>query len=63
MGPGDLLSHQGITLGLHTSQLILSKAVLDTSGTSLLPDKYNLEYVYSCDGPGRSGTYGVSTIY
>ena len=60
MGPGDLLSHHGISLGLHTSQLILSKSVLDTSGTSLLPDKYNLSYGYSCDGPGRSGTCDIS---
>ena len=61
IGPGDLLSHHGISLGLHTTQLILTKSVLDVSGTILLPDKYNIGYGYSCDGPGRGGTCDIST--
>jgi photosystem I P700 chlorophyll a apoprotein A2 len=60
VGPGDLLSHHGISLGLHTTQLIFTKSVLDASGSSLLPDKYNIGYGYSCDGPGRGGTCDIS---
>ena len=61
VGPGDLFSHHGISLGLHTTQLIFSKAVLDTSGSTLLPDKYNMNFSYSCDGPGRGGTCDISS--
>jgi photosystem I P700 chlorophyll a apoprotein A2 len=61
IGPSDLLSHHAIALGLHTTLLIVSKGCLDTLGTRLLPDKYNFQLSFSCDGPGRGGTCDISS--
>ena len=38
LGPGDLLFHHAIGLGLHVSILILLKGSLDASGSKLIPD-------------------------
>ena len=61
ISPSDLLSHHAIALGLHTILLIVSKGCLDTLGTRLFPDKYNLQLSFSCDGPGRGGTCDISS--
>ena len=37
LGPGDLLFHHAIGLGLHVSILILLKGSLDASGSKLIP--------------------------
>ena len=60
LGPGDLLAHHAIALGLHISVLILLKGGLDGPRSKLMPDKIHLNYGYSCDGPGRGGTCDIS---
>ena len=60
LGPGDLISHHAIALGLHITVLILLKAALDGRGSQLMPDKIHQHYGYSCDGPARGGTCDIS---
>ena len=57
LGPGDLLAHHAIALGLHITTLILLKGSLDGPGTLLMTDK---AYGFACDGPGRGGTCDIS---
>ncbi|KAL5065688.1 hypothetical protein RYX36_027425 [Vicia faba] len=59
-GPGDFLVHHAITLGLHTTTLILVKGALDARGSKLMPDKKDFGYSFPCDGPGRGGTCDIS---
>ncbi|KAK9142414.1 hypothetical protein Syun_011814 [Stephania yunnanensis] len=56
IGLGDFLVHHVITLGLHTTTLILVKGVLDVRGSKLMPDKKDFGYSFPCDGPGRDDT-------
>ncbi len=60
IGPGDLLVHHAIALGLHTTTLILVKGALDARGSKLMPDKKDFGYSFPCDGPGRGGTCDIS---
>jgi photosystem I P700 chlorophyll a apoprotein A2 len=60
LGPGDMLAHHAIALGLHVTVLILLKGALDGRGSKLMPDKVHQHYGYSCDGPGRGGTCDLS---
>jgi photosystem I P700 chlorophyll a apoprotein A2 len=60
IGPGDLLVHHAIALGLHTTTLILYKGALDARGSKLMPDKKDFGYAFPCDGPGRGGTCDIS---
>jgi len=60
IGPGDFLIHHAISLGLHTTTLILVKGALDARASRLLPDKKDFGYSFPCDGPGRGGTCDVS---
>ena len=60
VGPGDLLAHHAIALGLHLSILILLKGSLDGPGSKLMPDKIHFGYGFACDGPGRGGTCDIS---
>jgi photosystem I P700 chlorophyll a apoprotein A2 len=60
IGPGDLLVHHAIALGLHVTVLILLKGSLDSRGSRILPDKSHLGYAFACDGPGRGGTCDIS---
>lgn len=60
IGPGDLLIHHAIALGLHTTTLILVKGALDARGSKLMPDKKDFGYSFPCDGPGRGGTCDIS---
>jgi hypothetical protein len=39
IGPGDFLVHHAISLGVHTTVLILVKGALDARGSKLMPDK------------------------
>jgi photosystem I P700 chlorophyll a apoprotein A2 len=39
IGPGDFLVHHAISLGVHTTTLILVKGALDARGSKLIPDK------------------------
>jgi len=59
-GPGDLLAHHALALGLHVSTLIVLKGSLDARGSTLMPDKIHLGYGFACDGPGRGGTCDIS---
>ena len=59
-GPGDFLVCHSISLGLHTTCLILIKGALDSRGSSLMPDKLMYGYGFACDGPGRGGTCDIS---
>ena len=60
LGPGDLLAHHAIALGLHITVLILLKGALHGRGSKLMPDKMDQHYGYSCDGPARGGTCDIS---
>jgi len=60
IGPGDFLVHHAISLGLHTTTLILVKGSLDARGSKLIPDKKDFGYSFPCDGPGRGGTCDIS---
>jgi len=60
IGPGDLLVHHAIGLGLHVTVLILLKGCLDARGSRLMVDKLNFGYGFSCDGPTRGGTCDIS---
>jgi photosystem I P700 chlorophyll a apoprotein A2 len=60
IGPGDLLVHHAISLGLHVTTLILVKGALDSRGSKLIPDKADFGYRFPCDGPGRGGTCDIS---
>jgi photosystem I P700 chlorophyll a apoprotein A2 len=60
IGPGDLLVHHAIALGLHTTTLILVKGALDARASKLMPDKKDFGYSFPCDGPGRGGTCDIS---
>jgi photosystem I P700 chlorophyll a apoprotein A2 len=61
IGPADLLAHHAISLGLHTTVLILLKGSLDARGSRLIPDKHLMGLSFPCDGPGRGGTCDVSS--
>jgi len=61
LGPGDFLVYHSVSLGLHVTCLILIKGSLDSKGSSLIPDKAQLGFGFSCDGPSRGGTCDVST--
>ena len=61
IGPADLLAHHAISLGLHTTVLVLLKGSLDTRGSRLIPDKYQMGLSFPCDGPGRGGTCDTSS--
>jgi photosystem I P700 chlorophyll a apoprotein A2 len=60
IGPGDFLVHHAISLGVHTTTLILIKGALDARGSTLMPDKKHFGYCFPCDGPGRGGTCDIS---
>jgi photosystem I P700 chlorophyll a apoprotein A2 len=60
VGPGDFLVHHAISLGVHTTVLILIKGALDARGSRLMPDKREFGYAFPCDGPGRGGTCDIS---
>jgi photosystem I P700 chlorophyll a apoprotein A2 len=60
IGPGDFLVHHAISLGVHTTTLILVKGALDARGSKLIPDKKDFGYSFPCDGPGRGGTCDIS---
>jgi photosystem I P700 chlorophyll a apoprotein A2 len=60
IGPGDLLAHHAIALGLHVTVLIALKGCLDSRGSKLMPDKINFGYGFACDGPTRGGTCDIS---
>ena len=62
LGPGDLLFHHAIGVGLHVSILILLKGSLDAAGSKLIPDKLRFALSFACDGPIRGGTCDISAF-
>jgi len=60
LGPGDVLAHHAIALGLHVTTLILLKGSLHGRGSKLMPDKINFLLTFACDGPTRGGTCDIS---
>jgi photosystem I P700 chlorophyll a apoprotein A2 len=61
LGPGDLLVHHGIALGLHVTVLTLFKGAGTGTGSRLMPDKLNFAISFACDGPTRGGTCDIAT--
>lgn len=61
IGPGDLLAHHSIALGMHVTCIILLKGSLDARGSQLMPDKIDFGFSFSCDGPARGGTCDISS--
>ncbi|KAG4149144.1 hypothetical protein ERO13_D05G323550v2 [Gossypium hirsutum] len=60
IGPKDFLVHHAISLGLHTTTLILVNGTLDARGSKLMSNKEDFDYSFPCDGPGREGTCDIS---
>jgi photosystem I P700 chlorophyll a apoprotein A2 len=60
LGPGDLLAHHAIALGLHVTVLIKLKGSTDARGSRLMPDKILFALSFACDGPTRGGTCDIS---
>jgi photosystem I P700 chlorophyll a apoprotein A2 len=60
LGPGDVLAHHAIALGLHVTALILLKGASSGRGSKLMPDKINFAVSFACDGPTRGGTCDIS---
>lgn len=58
--PGDFLAAHSTSLGLHVTSLVLIKGSLDSRGSALMPDKSQLRFGFSCDGPSRGGTCDIS---
>ena len=61
LSDADFLVHHALSLGIHTTVLVLLKGALDSRGTNLFADKVGQGYGFPCDGPGRSGTCDIST--
>ena len=61
LGTADLMMHHIHAFTIHVTVLILLKGVLFARSSRLVPDKANLGFRFSCDGPGRGGTCQVSS--
>jgi photosystem I P700 chlorophyll a apoprotein A2 len=59
IGLGEFLVHHDITLGLHTTTLILVKVDLDAHGSKLMPDKKDFGYSFPCDGSEQGSTCDI----
>ena len=60
LGTADFMVHHIHAFTIHVTVLILLKGVLYARSSRLIPDKANLGFRFSCDGPGRRGTCQVS---
>ncbi|MEC7898141.1 MAG: photosystem I core protein PsaA, partial [Cyanobacteriota bacterium] len=60
LGTADFMVHHIHAFTIHVTVLILLKGVLYARNSRLIPDKANLGFRFSCDGPGRGGTCQVS---
>ena len=60
LGTADFMVHHIHAFTIHVTVLILLKGVLYARSSRPLPDKANLGFRFSCDGPGRGGTCQVS---
>ena len=60
LGTADFMIHHIHAFTIHVTLLILLKGVLYSRSSRLIPDKANLGFRFSCDGPGRGGTCQVS---
>jgi len=61
LGTADFMIHHIHAFTIHVTLLILLKGVLFARSSRLIPDKANLGFRFSCDGPGRGGTCQVSS--
>ncbi|PHT34494.1 Photosystem I chlorophyll a apoprotein A1 [Capsicum baccatum] len=60
LGTTDFLVHHIYAFMIHVTILILLKGVVFARSSHLIPDKANLGFCFTCDEPGRGGTYRVS---
>ena len=60
LGTADFMVHHIHAFTIHVTVLILLKGVPYARSSRLIPDKANLGFRFSCDGPGRGGTCQVS---
>jgi photosystem I P700 chlorophyll a apoprotein A1 len=60
LGTADFMIHHIHAFTIHVTVLILLKGVLYARSSRLIPDKNELGFRFSCDGPGRGGTCQVS---
>ena len=61
LSTADFMVHHIHAFTIHTTVLILVKAVLYTKSSRLVSDKLELSFRYPCDGPGRGGTCQISS--
>jgi photosystem I P700 chlorophyll a apoprotein A2 len=61
LSPSDVLAAHALSLASHTTVLIVAKGLLDSRGSSIIPDKHLLDFSFPCDGPGRGGTCDSSS--
>ena len=60
LGTADFMVHHIHAFTIHVTVLILLKGLLYSRSSRLIPDKGQLGFRFSCDGPGRGGTCQVS---
>jgi photosystem I P700 chlorophyll a apoprotein A1 len=61
LGTTNFLVHHIHAFTIHVTILILLKCFLFSHSSYLIPDKVNLSFLFPYDGPGRGGTYQVSS--
>ena len=61
LGTADTLIHHIHAFTIHVTALILLKGVLFARGSRLIADKALLGFRFPWDGPGRGGTWQVSS--
>ena len=61
LGVGDMFSHHGIAVGIHTTLLVLLKGYLDASGTNMHADKKSTSYVFAHNGAGQEGSCDIAS--
>lgn len=59
LGPGDLMVHHAIALGLHVTILILVKGAFNGNGSKIMTHNTIYHEAFPCDGPGRGGTCDI----
>ncbi|AFY40446.1 Photosystem I P700 chlorophyll a apoprotein A1 [[Leptolyngbya] sp. PCC 7376] len=60
LGTADFMVHHIHAFTIHVTVLILLKGLLYSRSSRLVPDKGQIGFRFSCDGPGRGGTCQVS---
>ena len=61
-GTTDLMVSHIHALTFHTTLFVMIKGILYAKGSRLVSSKYELGFIFPCDGPGRGGTCQTSSF-